>query len=233
MHGLGIGWCDVGFHRLDVGDVSEASNTASVLIATYGEDEWRDLAWSRAYPSAHAQAEDVACFHDPEGTIASVRNEMAQTARGDWLLFLDADDELAPGYLDAMTRAVERVGDGAYLLTPAVQQIKKGRPGKPFFFDTGRSLTEDNWLVVGTLVQRDLFLEVGGFNDLPHGFEDWSLWAKCWKAGAEIVKVPEAVYIAHVNPQSKHRQGWRDSKWQVATHMRVVAELEAWERSRA
>ena len=203
MHGLGIGWCDVGFHRLDVGDVSEASNTASVLIATYGEDEWRDLAWSRAYPSAHAQTEDVSCFHDPEGTIASVRNEMALTARGEWLLFLDADDELAPGYLDAMTRAVERVGDGAYLLTPAVSQVRKGKAGAPFFFPEC-SLVTGNWLVIGTLVQRDLFLEVGGFEDFPHGLEDWQFWAKCVKAGAKIWKVPDAVYIAHWSHKSKH-----------------------------
>jgi len=207
----------------------EASNTAispiSVLIATYGEDEWRDLAWSRAFPSAHAQTPDVACFHDPEGTIASVRNEMAKTAHGEWLCFLDADDELAPGYLDAMRRAAERVGDDPVLLTPAVSYIRKGKAAPPVFLDRGIPLSEDNWLVVGTLIQRDLFLEIGGFSDYPHGFEDWSCWAKAWKAGAKIVKVPEAVYLCHVNPQSKHKQGWRDRKWQVETHNRVRAEL--------
>ena len=46
--------------------------------------------------------------------------------------------------------------------------------------------------------------------------------------GAEIVKVPEAVYLAHVNPQSKHKRGWRDRKWQVETHQRVVKELNDW-----
>ena len=66
--------------------------------------------------------------------------------------------------------------------------------------------------MVGTLVSRDLFLEVGGFEDYPHGFEDWSLWAKCWKAGAKIIQVRRAVYIAHVDPtfqapQDVARQG--------------------------
>jgi glycosyltransferase involved in cell wall biosynthesis len=208
--------------------------TISVLIATYGEDEWRDLAWSRAYPSAKAQIEDVACFHDPEGTIASVRNEMANTARGEWLLFLDADDEIAPGYISAMTRAAERVGDGPALLTPAVQQLRKNGSvrGAPTFFDRGISLRDDNWLVIGTLVQRDFFLSVGGFDEYPHGFEDFSAWSKCFRAGATVVKVPDAVYRYWVNPRSKHKQGWRDRKWQVATHQRVVAELAEWERAR-
>jgi GT2 family glycosyltransferase len=200
----------------------------SVLIATYGAEEWKDLAWSRAYPSAIEQVEDVASFHDPEGTIASVRNEMARTASGEWLLFLDADDELAPGYLDAMRATYEQEGaDGVpLLLTPAVQKVKRGVLQKrTFFYDTGKSLTDDNWLVVGTLITRDLFWEVGGFSDYPHGFEDWSLWAKAWKAGAKIVKVPKAIYVQHENPNSKHKQGWRDRRWQEETHHRVRAEL--------
>ena len=63
------------------------------------------------------RAQPSCLFHDPDGTIASVRNELANTAKGEWLLFLDADDELAPGYLDAMTRALgqERAYLTAYL----------------------------------------------------------------------------------------------------------------------
>jgi GT2 family glycosyltransferase len=124
-------------------------------------------------------------------------------------------------------------GDDRTLLTPAVRHVKKGKPAAPFFFDRGISLRQDNWLVVGTLVHKDLFNEVGGFGDYPHGFEDFSLWSKCYRAGARVVKVPDAVYVYHHNPQSKHKQGWRDRKWQVETHQRVVRELDEWEASRA
>ena len=179
--------------------------------------------------------------HDPDGTIASARNDLAAQAQGDWLCFLDADDELARPYLRAMQRAYEQwqaaapsAADGKPpLLTPAVQYVRRGRPGKPTFLDRGISLRDDNWLVVGTLIHRDLFMEVGGFNDYPHGFEDWSLWSKAWRVGAEIVKVPAAIYICHVNPQSKHRQGWRDREWQTTTHLRVMKELDEWEAALA
>ena len=57
------------------------------------------------------------------------------------------------------------------------------------------------------------------------GFEDWSLWAKAWRDGARIVKVPDAIYRYHFNRNSKHKQGWRDHKWQVETHQRVAREL--------
>ena len=49
--------------------------------------------------------------------------------------------------------------------------------------------------------------------------------AKAWKAGAQVIKVPDAIYRYHINPQSKHKQGWRNKKWQAETHNRVRAEL--------
>jgi GT2 family glycosyltransferase len=206
----------------------------SVLVATYGDESWVTTA-ARAIVSATTQdAFEVVAHHDPDGTVSSSRNALAQQAAGDWLLFLDADDELAPGYVDAMSKAAhQNLLDPMRLFTPAVRHVKKGRPAAPFFFDRGISLRQDNWLVVGTLVHKTLFMEVGGFGEYPHGFEDFSLWSKCWRAGAEVIKVPDAIYVYHHNPQSKHKQGWRDRKWQVATHERVVAELDEWEASRA
>jgi glycosyltransferase involved in cell wall biosynthesis len=204
----------------------------SILIATYGDDAWRELARSRAFPSADAQgAEEVLVFHDPEGSIASVRNEIAAQAKGDWLCVLDADDELAPSYLGAMANALHREREYSrdeLLLTPSVQKIRKGRPSKPDFYPEV-DLERANWLIIGTLVSRTLLEQAGGFPDYPHGFEDWGLWYKCHRLGARVVRVPKAVYIQHVNPESKHRVGWRDRKWQVATHQRVERELAAWQ----
>ena len=34
--------------------------------------------------------------HYPDGNVSTFRNEVAKQATGDWLCFLDADDELAP-----------------------------------------------------------------------------------------------------------------------------------------
>ncbi len=208
----------------------------SVIVATYGDNVWPEMAIERAIPSADGQgALEVVFDHQPGGSVWSSRNVSAFAASGDWLLFLDADDELAPGYVGAMERALEQEGtDGNHrlLLTPAVQTIRNGRPpGKPTFFKEV-PLRQANWLVIGTLVHRDLFWEVGGFPEAEHGLEDWALWSKCVRAGAEIVKVPDAVYRYWLNPQSMHRQMWRDKKKQVAAHRRVARELDEWEAAR-
>ena len=178
----------------------------SILIATYGEDSWEQMALTRALPSVRDFSCEILVGHDPEGTCASSRNGLAERATGEWLCFLDADDELAPGFLDAMARALEQdVGGSCVLLTPAVQQVH-GRSRRPPFFFPESSFETGNWIIIGTLVQSDLFLGVGGFEEFPHGLEDWQLWAKCVRAGARIVKVPDAVYIAHYNRQSKHHR---------------------------
>ena len=59
-------------------------------------------------------------------------------------------------------------------------------------------------MVIGTLVQRAVFEEVGGFREWPI-YEDWCLWQRCWLRGAEPVEVPDAHYIARIMPSSRNR----------------------------
>jgi len=167
--------------------------------------------------------------HEPDASIAEVRNALGVEATGEWLCFLDADDELAPRYLEVIARQWERIqkhgADRLALLSPQVSYVQlNGRRHAPKHHRKG-NLQNDNFLVVGTLVQRDLFLKVGGFEDYPHGFEDWSLWAKCWKEGASVIQVVGAVYIAYLNPDSKHRKAWADRKWQLQMHNKIREEL--------
>ena len=201
----------------------------SIVIATYGDDSWEELANQRALPTARSQdPHEVLIGHDPDGDISSVRNALAAEAKGDWLLFLDADDEIAPGFLAAMKRALmqeRRADDTPLLLTPAISYVKKGTPQGPKFwpecsFETG------NWLVIGTLVEKSLFDKVGGFRPFPHGLEDWNLWARCVRSGARIVKVRKAIYFAHWNDNSKHHQLMRNMKAYMPEYEK--ARIDAW-----
>jgi len=208
----------------------------SVCVATYGDPEWAELARRRAVPSARvAQARigraggaGVYRMHVPGGTLAQARNQIGEFAEGDWLCFLDADDELEPGYLAAMGRAwaslaladrllgaevatesgprPTRLGElaGPALLVPAVQYVDEdGGETAAEIPAWGRPLHEINCAVVGTLVPRDLFLAVGGFPEEPI-YEDWALWLACVRAGAELVPVPDAVYRAWRRPASRN-----------------------------
>lgn len=202
----------------------------SVLICTYGSHEWlrRGL---RALDRTQGVTAAVA-RHDPEGTLASVRNAAAAAAAGDWLCFLDADDELAPGYLEAMELASDNAWDDdahhhrfdePKLLVPALQYMVAGRPsGAPAIPAWDRSLIDLNCAVIGTLVPRALFQAVGGFRELD-AYEDWDLWLRCVRAGATLVAVPGAVYLAHSTPEGRNSAAHED---RVAAYTAIRAEHE-------
>ena len=182
----------------------------SIVIATHGDERWEELALTRSLPSAQAQGCEVLVGHDPDGTRAEVRNALSEKATGDWIITLDADDELAPGYVTAMDDAAKDTWPEGNLLTPMVQYVKRNRAEHPKFLREVH-LGLGNWMVVGTAVPRDLLREVGGWRTFTgsgvlNQWDDWDLWIRCVKAGAGIVKVPGAVYVAHVSNSPHYKR---------------------------
>lgn len=179
--------------------------TITVVIATYGSSEWHSRALNGACRSA--AAEDIVVEHLPKGTLAQARNAGAAAATGDWLCFLDADDRLAPGYIPAMRDAAAtlwREQPGPLLVPQLAFADADGSPlSTPSFPNVGRWPIL-NECVIGTLVRRDLFAQVGGFHEWP-SLEDWDLWLRCCSAGSRLVRVADAVYLAALNPTGRNR----------------------------
>jgi GT2 family glycosyltransferase len=127
---------------------------------------------------------------------AFARNVGARTATGDLLLFLDQDDEIAPGYVAAMVSALRHAElvaarmDGHKLNTGWRRQARTlpqvdGLPSDPVPWAYGCTLG----------VRRSTFERLGGFaEDLDaRAGEDVDF---CWRAherGVELRFVPDAV----------------------------------------
>lgn len=195
------------------------AETLTVVIGTYGEGMWQMLAESRAMPSARALGVQVVHVH--ADSLQEARNRGLAEVETDWVTFLDADDELESGYLDAM-----RVGT-ADVRAPAVRYVRGSHWQQPYVPQVaGHShacvadcLMDGNWLVIGSAVLSELVRGVGGFRDFAWS-EDWDVWLRCHLAGATFEAIPAAVYRAYVRTHSRNRAPHHTEKW--AAHKAIA-----------
>ena len=176
--------------------------TVDVIIASYGDTSvWAPLS-QRAAQSVFAQstkAKRVLTVHDESLFIA--RNSAAKVSTADWLIFLDADDELDPYYIEAML-----CGYGDIRQPSTLGVHEDGHEDEyPVLIPPKESFIIGNHLVIGSMMRREMFLEVGGFRDLPC-IEDWDLFIRMQLyADAEVGESPGAIYRVHVRPSSRNQ----------------------------
>jgi len=176
----------------------------TILVATYGDQAWQDLAYNRAIPSARQQ--DVPVIYRHATTLHEARNACIHAARTPWVIHLDADDELENGYVATLAAG------SAMVRAPAVRYIQGQHaqpPRVPTVWShthacTGACLIYGNWIIVGAMANRQLLLDVGGWRDFIWS-EDWDLWLRCHLSGASIETIPQAIYRAHSRPGSRNR----------------------------
>lgn len=187
--------------------------TVGIIVPVFGDhDVWKALA-DRAVESALAQtvaAEVVLSYGE---TLAEARNNGARQSSSDFLIHLDADDELDPYYIEAM---LQGTGD---LRQPSTLGVVNGvEDDYPVLIPPhSGGMLVGNHLIIGTMVRRSLFEAVGGFRDLPV-LEDWDLWLRCIIAGAKLGTASKAIYKVHVRPDSRNTE--------ANGHGRVYTEIQ-------
>lgn len=189
----------------------------TICIGTFGGPDWMYLATERAVPSAEAQG--VPVVHRHGSGLANARNTALAFVETPWVIFLDADDELEPGYVEAMGRGTADVRGPLALYVRGDRERHWQPRVSGHTHDCDREcLPEGNWLLIGAAVRTELVREVGGWRDFEWS-EDWDLWLRCYRAGASFELIPDAIYRAHVRPDSRNRGASREVR--LAAHRAI------------
>ncbi len=151
------------------------------------------------------------------GGAASARNVGIDAARGDWIAFLDADDEWLP---DRLARGFEILGKaphlrwvaGAHWLKPLDGEVHVrglSRRGRRMlrdgcWFENIFSLLDHHALFHTTtmLIHKSCFAEVGQFNERLVRREDVDLWVRIGFRHPEIGYSVEPISRYVLRPQS-------------------------------
>lgn len=184
----------------------------TVLIASYGNTSWIKLA-ERAVSSLPNNTKYIK-RHEPNGTLASVRNNILKQVDTEFVCYLDADDELEAGFFEAMAESE------ADIRAPAVRYINpNGRSYKPPMMPNvsghnhqcvGECLLEGNWLVVGSVAPTKLMRQLQ-WKNYPI-YEDFDIWQRAYLSGATFDSVPKAIYHAHVLSKSRNHSLSRNQR---------------------
>jgi glycosyltransferase involved in cell wall biosynthesis len=123
-------------------------------------------------------------LHQTNAGPAAARNNGALAARGEYLVFFDADDQLEPNFLE-QTLAVARADPALGFVYTGMRMFGTDRhiwPSVPF---DARRLALDNFIPQHCLVRRVAWQQVGGFDVTRslRGFEDWDFWLRVVAAG--------------------------------------------------
>ena len=113
-----------------------------------------------------------------EGRLERARaaNAGLATARGEWLAFLDEDDEIAPEHITQLLEAA--LSGGARAAYSQTQLVDEDRPQRVFGGPFNRAaLLNSNYLAIHAVLFHRSFVDAGcRFDETLPIFEDWDFW---------------------------------------------------------
>ncbi len=143
--------------------------------------------------------------HEQNRGLAAARNTGIQNSSGGLVLPVDADDKLAPTYLEKVSALL--VNDHEYIAAYPDFYAFDAREG-PIQLPVRdvAALLVNQWIPgPGTLFRRSVWEQAGGYCDeLRAGNEDWDFWLSAAEHGLKVGHLPEPLYYyrQHANSMS-------------------------------
>lgn len=136
-------------------------------------------------------------FREQNGHISEATNSALGIATGDYIGFMDNDDELAPNALYEVVNALNQDKEIDFIYTDEDKISTRGKRFDPFFKPEWNEelLFGHNYITHFVVVKRELVLQkVGGLRDEFNGSQDYDFVLRATEAATKIYHIPKILY---------------------------------------
>ncbi len=161
--------------------------------------------------AAVRRAEEAGCtvVRQRNAGPGAARNAAVRVARSACIVPLDADDLLAPEFLEWATEAWLHAGERS-LVTALVSRFvdaPESPHGAWFPWGIARDVMPYRNVAstVTALIPRTLLDEVGGYDEAMDAYEDWDLYCRLLLAGVDVRVLPRFLFHYRQRPGSRTR----------------------------
>jgi hypothetical protein len=142
------------------------------------------------------------CILDqPNAGLAAARNNGIRAARGRYVLPLDADNRLAPGFLASAIRVLNAQSEVGVVYGDRIDfGARSGRAHVPSF--DLNVLLQSNFIDACAVYRREIWQSCGGYDVGAAVLEDWEFWIAAAKQGWGFCRLPDVSFEYRVRPNS-------------------------------
>lgn len=154
---------------------------------------------------------------------SAARNLGIASSSGVFILPLDADDWISPGFIAATVAVAERYS--VEIAYPDVQEFGvSSRLKQPPSVVTLSDLSRTNKIAACAMFRRGRWEEVGGYDEsMRRGFEDYELWVRLLRDGGTARKAPSAVLYYRQRGNSRRQADLASGDALSITRARILA----------
>jgi glycosyltransferase involved in cell wall biosynthesis len=177
--------------------LAQTYNCFEIIIVNDGstDPETRTILKRIDYPKTKV-------LHTENGGLAVARNRGIAASSGSIILPLDADDTIAPTYLEKGSKVfAEDAGVGVVYSLADRFGGASGLWDLPGF--SPRRLLIENMVFCSAMFYRKDWEKVGGYNsNMKYGWEDWDYWLSICELGHRFVRIPEILFHCRFRSES-------------------------------
>lgn len=136
--------------------------------------------------------------------VSAARNKGIAASTGEFILPLDADDKIAPKYLEEAIKTMHQKHEVKLVYCDCEYfGAKNGLSSLPSFSMKG--MLYENLIFNAAVLRKAEVLKTGGYDEtFLTGWEDWEFWLRYIKSEDEVFKLPDTYFFYRIKEDSRN-----------------------------